>query len=101
MNAYDVIIKPVLSEKSFAGISTKKYVFMVNKNATKVDVANAVKEIFKVNVAKVNTINVKPSKKSQNTKAGKIIGKTSAYKKAIVVLTDDSKPIEFFESFNQ
>ena len=73
---------------------------IVNSNATKIDVKNAVKEIFKVDVAKVNTINVKPTKKSQNTKAGKVFGKTSAYKKAIVTLTSDSKPIEFFESLN-
>ena len=100
MNAYDVIVKPVLTEKSYAGIAGKRYTFIVNPNATKIDVKNAVKEIFNVDVAKVNTINVKPTKKSQNTKAGRVVGKTSAYKKAIVTLTSDSKPIEFFESLN-
>ena len=100
MNAYDVIVKPVLTEKSYADIARKRYTFTVNNDATKIDVKNAVKEIFKVDVAKVNTINVKPTKKSQNTKAGRVIGKTSAYKKAIVTLTQDSKPIEFFESLN-
>ena len=100
MNAYDVIVKPVLTEKSYADIAGKRYTFIVNSNATKIDVKNAVKEIFKVDVAKVNTINVKPTKKSQDTKAGRVIGKTSAYKKAIVTLTQDSKPIEFFESLN-
>ena len=100
MNAYDVIVRPVLTEKSYADISSKRYTFIVNSNATKIDVKNAVKEIFKVDVAKVNTINVKPTKKSQNTKAGKVFGRTSAYKKAIVTLTSDSKPIEFFESLN-
>lgn len=100
MNAYDVIVKPVLTEKSYADIARKRYTFIVNTNATKIDVKNAVKEIFNVDVAKVNTINVKPTKKSQNTKAGRVVGKTSAYKKAIVTLTSDSKPIEFFESLN-
>lgn len=100
MNAFDVIKKPVLTEKSYADIQAKRYTFIVDNSATKIDVKNAVKEIFKVDVAKVNTINVKPTKKSRNTKAGKVIGQTSAYKKAIVTLTENSKPIEFFESLN-
>lgn len=100
MNAYDIIVKPVLTEKSYADIANKKYTFIVSKDATKVDVKNAVKEIFKVEVDKVNTINVKPKTKTQNTKSGRTVGKTTAYKKAIVTLTQDSKPIEFFESLN-
>lgn len=98
MNAYEVIIKPVLTEKSYAGIQAKMYTFIVNKEATKVDIKNAVKEIFKVDVAKVNTMNYKATTKIQNTRAGRTKGKTSAYKKAIVTLKADSKPIEFFES---
>ncbi len=100
MNAYDIIVKPVLTEKSYADIANKKYTFIVSKDATKVDVKNAVKEIFKVEVDRVNTINVKSKTKSQNTKSGRTVGKTSAYKKAIVTLTKQSKPIEFFESLN-
>ena len=98
MNAYEIIVRPVLTEKSYAGIQNKVYTFIVNKDATKIDIKNAVKEIFKVDVAKVNTINYKPTTKIQNTKAGRTKGKTASYKKAIVTLTEDSKPIEFFES---
>ena len=100
MNAYDVIVKPVLTEKSYAGIQGKIYTFIVNKNATKVDIKNAIKEIFKVDVAKVNTMIYKSTTKTQNTKSGRTKGQTASYKKAIVTLTEGSKPIEFFESLN-
>lgn len=100
MNAYDVIVKPVMTEKSYAGIQGKVYTFIVNKDATKVDIKNAVKDIFKVEVAKVNTMIYKPTTKTQNTKSGRTKGKTASYKKAIVTLTESSKPIEFFESLN-
>ncbi len=99
MDAYDVIIKPVMTEKSYAGIQNKTYTFVVNKDATKIDIKNAVNKIFNVEVEKVNTLNVKPKTKTQNTKGGRTIGKTSSYKKAIVTLKADSKPIEFFENF--
>lgn len=100
MNAYEIIKKPLLSEKSYAKISEKVYTFVVDKNATKVDIRNAVEEIFKVQVEKVNTMNVKGQEKSQNTKKGRTVGKTSDYKKAIVTLKKDSKPIAFFESLS-
>jgi len=100
MNAYDIIIKPVLTEKSYKDIAGKKYTFIVDKNATKIDIKNAVREIFKVEVDRVNTINVKSKSKTKNTKSGVIVGKTSSYKKAMVTLTSDSKSIEFFESLN-
>ncbi len=100
MNAYDIIKKPLLSEKSYAKISEKVYTFIVNKNATKVDIKNAVEEIFKVNVDKVNTMNVKGHEKSQNTKKGRTVGRTSDYKKAVVTLKKESKPIAFFESLS-
>lgn len=58
MTAYDIIIKPILSEKSYDGIADKKYVFMVHPDATKTQIKNAVEEIFEVKVEKVNTINV-------------------------------------------
>ena len=100
MNAYDIIIRPLLSEKSYATIADKKYTFVVNKDANKVQIRQAVEEIFKVKVKQVNTLVVKGKEKSQNTKNGRTVGKTSDYKKAIVWLTNDSKPIEFFESLN-
>lgn len=100
MNAYDIIKKPLLSEKSYATISDKKYTFVVEKSANKIQIKQAVEEIFKVKVKQVNTLIVKGKEKSQNTKKGRTVGKTSDYKKAIVWLTADSKPIEFFESLN-
>ena len=100
MNAYDIIKKPLLSEKSYAGIADKRYTFVVDKNANKVEIKKAVEEIFKVKVKQVNTLNVKGKEKTQNTKNGRTVGSTSDYKKAIVWLTADSKPIEFFESLN-
>lgn len=100
MNSYDLIKKPLLSEKSYAKISEKVYTFVVDKNATKIDVKNAVQEIFKVEVDSVNIMNVKGHEKSQNTKKGRTVGKTSDYKKAIVTLKKSSKPIAFFESLS-
>ena len=100
MNAYDIIKKPLLSEKSYATISDKKYTFVVDNDANKIEIKQAVEQIFKVKVRRVNTLNVKGKQKTQNTKQGRSVGKTSDYKKAVVWLTPDSKPIEFFESLN-
>ena len=94
MTAYDIIISPVLSEKSYDGIQSKKYTFVVDKNANKTQIKMAVEEIFKVKVAKVNTANVEGKIK----RMGRNQGKTPSYKKAVVQLTADSKAIEFFES---
>ena len=100
MEASEVIIRPLLTEKSYNGIQNKIYSFVVNKNANKVQIAQAVETMFNVEVAKVNTLNVKGHKKSQNTKQGRTVGRTSDYKKAIVTLTEKSKPIAFFESLS-
>ena len=100
MNADDIIKKPLLSEKSYATISDKKYTFVVDNDANKIEIKQAVEQIFKVKVKRVNTLNVKGKQKTQNTKQGRSVGRTSDYKKAIVWLTADSKPIEFFESLN-
>lgn len=94
MNNYDIIIKPILTEKSFSGIAMKRYTFKVAKDATKVDIKRAVEEIFGVEVAKVNTINVFGKIKRR----GATSGKRPDYKKAIVQLTESSKGIEFFDS---
>lgn len=93
MAAQDIIVRPIITEKSMTGIGMKKYTFEVAKNATKVDVARAVEELFGVKVAKVNTLNVRGHFRRQ----GRSEGYTSAWKKAIVTLTEDSKTIEFFE----
>ena len=100
MEAYEIIRKPLLTEKSYVGIQNKVYSFVVDKRATKTEIKKAVEKIFNVEVEKVNTANVKGKTKTQNTKAGRTVGKTSDYKKAIVTLKADSKPIAFFESLS-
>ena len=94
MNKYDVIISPILTEKSYDGIAEKKYTFKVASDATKTQIKVAVEDIFGVRVAKVNTVNVNGKKK----RMGRNEGMTSPYKKAVVTLTADSKTTEFFES---
>ena len=96
MFAQDVIIRPVLSEKSYADIANKKYTFEVAKNANKTQIKQAVESLFKVKVASVNTMNVYGKIKRQ----GRTQGLTGSYKKAIVQLTADSKSIEFFDSLS-
>ncbi len=91
--AQDIIIAPVITEKSMSGIAGKKYTFKVAKDANKYQIADAVKELFKVDVAKVNTVNVRGKAK----RMGRYEGTTASYKKAIVTLKPDSKPIEFFD----
>ena len=93
MNAHEIIIRPVITEKSMAGAMEKKYTFEVADNATKVDIAKAVAEVFGVQVAKVNTVHVRGRMRRQ----GRFVGYTKSWKKAIVTLTADSKTIEFFE----
>ena len=100
MEAYKIIKRPILTEKSYAGIANKVYTFEVDKRATKVDIKIAVEQAFGVQVASVNTVTVKGHKKSQNTKSGRTVGKTSDFKKAIVTLKESSKPIAFFESLS-
>ncbi len=94
MTAYDIILEPILSEKSYDGIPVKKYAFKVLKSATKTQIKAAVEKIFGVKVKKVNTSNYDGKLK----RMGRNEGRRSAYKKAIVTLTEDSKAIEFFES---
>ena len=92
--AQDIIIAPVITEKSMSGIADKKYTFKVARDANKIEIAAAVEELFKgAKVAKVNTINVRGKAK----RMGRYSGYTAAWKKAIVTLKADSKPIEFFD----
>ena len=94
--AQDIIIKPIITEQSMDGLADKKYAFKVAKDATKPEIAAAVEQMFKVEVAEVNTINMKRKPK----RLGYHSGYTSAWKKAIVTLKPDSKTIEFFEGLN-
>lgn len=98
MREYDVIVKPVLTEKSYADIANKKYTFLVKLDATKTQIKDAVEKIFGVKVAKVNTAIVAGKEKSQDR--GRTHGFTATTKKAYVTLTKDSKSIEFFDSLS-
>ena len=93
----DIIIRPLITERSMDLISLKKYSFEVAKDATKPEIAKAVEAMFEgTKVAKVNTISMKAKKR----RVRYVEGKTAAWKKAIVTLTEDSKTIEFFEGMN-
>ena len=96
MDARNVIIRPLLTEKSYAGIKDKKYYFVVAKDANKTQIRIAVEEIFGVKVDKVNTAIVRGKLKRQ----GKYEGYTPDFKKAAVTLKKDSKSIEFFDSLS-
>ncbi len=93
MVAHDIIIKPIITEKSMQGIANKTYTFQVAINANKIEIANAVETVFGVKVKKVNTMRVKGHLRRQ----GRTEGYTADWKKAIVTLKEDSKAIEFFE----
>ena len=93
MNSYDIIRKPVITEKSMAAMSENKYTFIVHKNANKVQIKKAIEEVVGVTVEKVQTVRTMGKTK----RVGVHVGKRADQKKAIVTLTKDSKSIEFFE----
>ncbi len=93
MHVRDVILAPCISEKTHAALEENKYTFRVAPKATKVQVRQAVGSIFKVGVEEVNIMNKRPKRKS----LGKYVGKTSAWKKAIVTVTKGQKIQGFFE----
>ena len=95
-SAFDIIKRPVLTEKSYDAMGEKKYTFEVAKSATKIDICRAAEEIFGVKVLSVNTMNVRGKKKRFS--AGRPEGTTPSWKKAIITVTEDSKSIEFFDS---
>ena len=106
MIAHDIVIRPVITEKSMLGAVNKIYTFEVAKSANKIEIAKACEEVFGVKVAKVNMLTgTKVEKVNTMNNDGKKkrvrgtynFGKTAKTKKAIVKLTEDSKPIEFFE----
>ncbi len=90
---YDVILKPVLTEKSMSGMGDKKYTFLVHPEANKTQIKEAVEKMFEgAKVKSVNTMNYDGKKKRR----GMVVGKTAKTKKAIVQLTNDSKDIEIY-----
>ena len=96
MNAQEIILKPLLSEKSYAGIANKVYAFVVATKANKTEIKNAVEELFEVEVESVRTARVHGKKK----RMGRYEGMTSSFKKAVVTLKSSSKAIAFFESLS-
>ena len=98
MKSYaDIIVRPLITEKSMDGVGSKVYTFEVQKDATKAEIASAVEAMFKkTKVVKVNVINMKKKPK----RYGVHFGYTSEWKKAVVTLSDDSEPIAFFDSMN-
>ena len=92
--AHDVIVRPIISEKSMDGIADKVYTFEVAIGANKTEIRQAVESVFGVKVDKVNTARTMGKMKRQ----GRYIGRTPEVKKAVVTLKADSKGIEFFES---
>ena len=93
MNMHDIIIKPIVSEKSMDQLADRKYTFKVALNANKIEIAKAVESIFGVKVEEVTTSRVRGKMK----RMGVHMGKRPDWKKATVKLTADSKTIEFFE----
>ena len=90
---YDVILKPVVTEKSMDGMAAKRYTFLVHPDANKTEIKEAVEKMFPgTKVEKVNTLNYDGKTKRR----GRTVGKTSKTKKAVVQLTEDSKEIELF-----
>ena len=92
--AYDIIIRPVITEQSMEDLDIKKFAFEVDKNANKIEIKKAVEEIFDVTVIKVTTVNVRSKQKRTGAYP---MGKTASWKKAVVKLSADSKNIELFE----
>jgi len=94
---YDIIIRPVLTEKSYDGMADKKYAFEVAIDANKTEIKKAVEAIFDVKVESVNTMRIEGKMKRQ----GRTQGRRPERKKAYVKLTEGSKTIEFFEGMAQ
>lgn len=91
---HDIIIRPIITEASVDALAERKYTFEVAKDANKIEIKKAVEQLFKdVKVEKVNTMNVRGKKK----RMGRNEGYTTAWKKAIVTVTPDSKTIEIFD----
>lgn len=92
--ARDIILTPIVTERSMKLMPERKYSFKVLKNANKVEIAKAVEKLFNVDVLKVNTMNCK----GRYVRQGRLGGYRSDWKKAIVTLKPDSKTIEFFDN---
>lgn len=94
MNPQDIIIKPIITEKSLADSQNKRYTFKVYRDANKYQIKDAAEKIFDVKVKSVNTMNMEGKLK----RMGRNVGRRASWKKAIITLTEDSKEIKFFEN---
>ena len=97
MDAHDIILRPVVTEKSMNLMDDKKYTFDVLVSATKTQVRNAIQEIFDLKVKNGNIMNVRAKEK----RVGRYTGKTARRRKAIVTLTNDSNDIKIFQDENK
>ena len=95
MNEFDIIIRPHITEKSTSAVAEGKYTFVVDVNATKIDVKKAVEKIFDVKVLSVNTMRYDGKKRSRRQASGMAVGYTAKWKKAIVTIDLDPKPVEY------
>lgn len=96
-SSYDIVLRPVLTEKAYDGIEKKVYTFIVDGTANKTEIKKAIEDIFEVSVESVNTLRQQGKMK----RVGRNVGRTASYKKAYVRLTKESKTIEFFEGMAQ
>ena len=96
LTSYDIILKPVITEKSMSQMADRQYTFIVHPDANKSMIKKALEDIFKVKVEDVKTLNYEGKWK----RVGASVGRRNDFKKAIVKLTADSKSIEFFDGFN-
>ena len=96
LEATQIVLRPVITEKSMEQTSHGKYTFAVRDDANKLQIKGAVEELFKVTVLEVNVINTKPKEKSRNRRRGRQVGFTSPWKKAVVTVSSGDS-IEFFE----
>ncbi len=91
--AQDIVLRPIITERSMRDMEENKYTFMVDKSANKIEIKKAVEELFGVRVEKVNVVNYM----GKMRRMGRNVGRKASWKKAFVKLTEDSKKIEFFE----
>jgi large subunit ribosomal protein L23 len=96
LSATQIVLRPVISEKSMDQSTVNKYTFAVADEANKLQIKAAVEELFKVTVLEVNVLNTKPKEKSRNRRRGRQVGFTSPWKKAVVTIKAGDS-IEFFE----
>jgi large subunit ribosomal protein L23 len=96
LHASEVVLRPVISEKSMDHTQRSKYTFAVHDDANKLQIKAAVEELFKVTVLDVNVLTTKAKEKSRNRRRGRTVGRTSPWKKAIVTVKSGDS-IEFFE----